>query len=213
MRPWQHAKSSARKERDWLIDLPIHEFMDSTKAACPDLRHRMILHNADLGPELTARAFPDRNDARAVALRHVVEDLGTTATLAAWLAGCDLTRLPRPLFRRLPLSLEPLPALIAAAQGLRDEDGPRAVVDLLLLPTRLAGPGALSVLFNGFGPAIVRNVIGPPSAVHGRHVERVVFDPAYAAEMAVQWVFGTIPPLTEIVSAVSHMPELGEVAM
>ncbi len=58
MRPWQHAKSSARKERDWLIDLPIHEFMDSTKAACPDLRHRMILHNADLGPELTARAFP-----------------------------------------------------------------------------------------------------------------------------------------------------------
>ena len=60
MRPWQHAKSSARKERDWLADLPIHEFMDSTKAACPDLRHRMILHNADLGqnspPELSLLA-------------------------------------------------------------------------------------------------------------------------------------------------------------
>ena len=105
MRPWQHAKSSARKERDWLADLPIHEFMDSTKAACPDLRHRMILHNADLGPELAARAFPGRSDARAVALRHVAEDLGCTPTLAEWLAECDLTRLPRPLSRRLPSPL------------------------------------------------------------------------------------------------------------
>jgi len=213
MRPWQHAKSSARKERDWLSDLPIHEFMGSTKAACPDLRHRMILHNADLGPELAARAFPDRSDTRAVALRHVAEDLGCTPTLGEWLAECDLTRLPRPLSRRLPLSLEQLPARIASAQGLWDEDGPRAVVDLLLLPVRFAGPGALSVLFNGFGPTIARNVIGPPRTVHGRHIRHAVFDSAYAAEMIVQWVFGTIPPLTEVVSAVSHVPEVGQEAM
>ena len=213
MRPWQHAKSSARKERDWLVDLSIHEFMDSTKAACPDLRHRMILHNADLGPELAARAFPNRSDARAVALRHVAEDLGCTPTLAEWLAGCDLTRLPRPLSRRLPLTLEQLPERIASAQGLRDEVGPRAVVDLLLLPIRLAGPGALSVLLNGFGPAIARNVIGPARTVRGRHVEHAVFDPAYAAEMIVEWVFGTIPPLTEVVAAVSHVPEIGSEAI
>jgi hypothetical protein len=187
--------------------------MDSTKAACPDLRHRMILHNADLGPELAARAFPDRSDARAIALQHVAEDLGCTPTLAEWLAGCDPTRLPRPLSRRLSLSLEQLPARIASAQGLRDEDGPRAVVDLLLLPVRLAGPGALSVLLNGFGPAIVRGVIGPPRKVRGRHVEHAIFDPAYAAEVIVQWVFGTMPPLTDVVSAVSQVPDLGQEAM
>jgi len=173
----------------------------------------MILHNADLGPELAARAFPDHSDAKAVALQHVAEDLGCTPTLAEWLACCDLTRLPRPLSRRLPLSFEQLPACIASAQGLRDEDELRAIVDLLLLPIRLAGPGALSLLLNGFGPAIVRNVIGPPHTVHGRYVEHVVFDPAYAAEMIVQWVFGTIPPLTEVVSAVSHVPEFGQEAM
>jgi hypothetical protein len=44
MRPWQYAKSSARKKRDSLVDLPIFELMDSERAACPDLRHRMILH-------------------------------------------------------------------------------------------------------------------------------------------------------------------------
>ena len=80
------------------------------------------------------------------------------------------------------LSLEQLPARIASAQGLWDEDGPRAVVDLLLLPVRFAGPGALSVLFNGFGPTIARNVIGPPRTVHGRHIRHAVFDSAYAAD-------------------------------
>lgn len=67
MRPWQHARSSAGKDGDWVADLPIHEFMDSTKAACPDLRHRMVLHNTDLGPELAARLFPERADARSIA--------------------------------------------------------------------------------------------------------------------------------------------------
>jgi hypothetical protein len=209
MRPWQHAKSSARKDRNWIGDLPIHEFMDSTKVACPDLRHRMILHNTDLGPELAARAFPDRHDARQVALQHVAEDLGCSPTLADWLEGCDAERLPRPLHRRLPLALDDLPARITSAQGLRDDDGPRAVLDLLLLPVRLAGPGALGVLLNGVGPAMARSVIGPPCEVPGRNAERAVFDPAYAAETVIQWIFGKIPSLIEVVSAVSHPPGVG----
>lgn len=214
MRPWQHAKSSARKERDWISDLPIHEFMDSTKFACPDLRHRMILHNADLGPELAARTFPDRDDARAIALQHVIEDLGCAPRLADWLGHCDPARLPQPLARRLPLSVAQLLGRVASAQGLRDEEGPSAVLDLLLLPVRLAGPGALCVLFNGVGPALVRNVIGPPRVSPGRHDgAHSVFDRAYAAETIIQWVFGMIPPLTEVVSAVSSTPDLGGAGM
>jgi len=152
----------------------------------------MILHNADLGPELAARTFPDRHDARAIALQHVIEDLGCTPRLADWLASCDPARLPQPLARRLPLSLAQLRGRVASAQGLRDEEGPSAVLDLLLLPVRLAGPGALSVLFNGVGPALVLSVIGPPRVSPGRHGAHTVFDPAYAAETIIQWVFGTI---------------------
>jgi hypothetical protein len=209
MRPWQHAKSSVRKDRLWIEDLPIHEFIDSTKVACPDLRHRMILHNADLGPELAARAFPHRRDARTVALRHVAEDLGCVPTLADWLEECDTMQLPRPLQRRLPLTFEHLPEHIASIQGLRDADSPGAVLDLLLLPVRLAGPGALSVLFNGIGPALARSIIGPPFPAPGRYVERVVFDPAYAAETIIRWIFGTIPSLIEVVSAVLNPPSVG----
>jgi hypothetical protein len=208
MRPWQHAKSSARKDRDWRADLAIHEFIDSTKMACPDLRHRLILHNADLGPELVARAFPDRADARTVALQHVAEDLGCTPTLADWLDHCDLVRFPRPLSRRLPLCLDELPTHVAVAQGLRDEDGPRAVIELLMLPVSLAGPGALSVLCNGIGPALARSILGPPRLVPGRHIAHAVFDSAYAAETVIQWIFGTIPPLAKVVSAVSSEPSI-----
>ena len=208
MRPWQHAKSSAGKNGIWLDDLPIHEFMDSTKAACPDLRHRMILHNADLGPELAARAFPGRSDARTVALQHVTEDLGHTPTLADWLADCDLARLPRPLARRMPLDRDQLSAQLARSQRLSDPDAPRAVLDLLLLPTSLAGAAALSVLLNGFGPALARAVFGPPREMPGVHGAKAVFDAAYTAEAVTHWVYGTIPPLQDIAGSVSRMPVL-----
>ena len=206
MRPWQHAKSSAGKGGDWLADLPIHEFMDSTKAACPDLRHRMILHNADLGPELAARAFPDRHDARAVALQHVAEDLGCTPTLADWIGGCAPLRMPRPISRRLPLDCGMLAAQLARSQQLRDGDEVRAVLDLLLLPAKIAGPAALPILLNGFGPSLARFVFGPPRELPGLQGGQAVFDAAYAAEAVAHWVFGAILPLPDIVAAVREAP-------
>lgn len=206
MRPWQHARSSAGKHRDWHADLSIHEFMDSTKMACPDLRHRVVLHNADLGTELAARAFPGRPDARAVALRHVDEDLGCTPTLAEWLDGCNLARLPRPLYRRLPLRFDGLAGQVARAQGLRDDDWPQGVLDLLLLPMRLAGPDALGLLLNGAAPAIVRQIVGAPRAVPGPGGGHAIFDPAHAAEAVIYWLFGTIPPLSDVAAAVQHVP-------
>lgn len=206
MRPWQHAKSSAGKGGDWLADLPIHEFMDSTKAACPDLRHRMILHNADLGPELAARVFPNRVDARAVALRHVAEDLGCTPTLADWVNSCDPLRMPRPISRRLPLDRPMLAAHLARGQHLRDDVEVRAVVDLLLLPTEIAGPAALPVLLNGFGPALARVVFGPPRERPGMQGGQGIFDAAYVAEAVAHWVFGAILPLVGVVAAVQRAP-------
>ena len=82
MQPYVHARASARRSgRAWQEDLPIHEFLDLAKHACPDLRHRILLHNSDLGPELAALAFPERADARQIVLSHVKQDLGWTPPL------------------------------------------------------------------------------------------------------------------------------------
>jgi hypothetical protein len=129
MRPYQHARASAaRSGREWVEDLAIHEFIDSTKAAFPDLRHRMILHSVDLGGELAARAFPGRPDAREVVRRHVIEDVGHARTVGDWLAHCNLHRLPRPHPGSLPIDEEALIEAERQRQALADDDGPRAVL-------------------------------------------------------------------------------------
>ena len=47
MKPYVHARLSARKYGGEPEDyLELHDFMDSTKAALPDVRHRAILHSA-----------------------------------------------------------------------------------------------------------------------------------------------------------------------
>jgi hypothetical protein len=57
MQPYIHAQASARQSgRVWQDDLEIHEFLDLAKHACPDLRHRLLLHNSDLGSGLIAAA-------------------------------------------------------------------------------------------------------------------------------------------------------------
>ena len=46
-KPWIHAKSSAKKHGGTAEDyMEIHNFMDSSKAAHADVRHRAVLHSA-----------------------------------------------------------------------------------------------------------------------------------------------------------------------
>lgn len=46
-KPWIHAESSARKFGGRPEEyLPIHDFMDSSKAVFPDNRHRALTHNS-----------------------------------------------------------------------------------------------------------------------------------------------------------------------
>lgn len=202
MRPWQHAKASAaRGGRLWTDDLAIHEFVDSTKASLADLRHRMVLHNDDLGPTLAARAFAAHPHAERVAREHAREDLGEDVSLRWWLARCDPTRLPRVRNR------EDHHALVARATarfGL-DDDGPvRAVLAVLTLPEQLApahGSIARAVLGNDAGIAIVRAVLGPATELPAAQGRRVVFDPAFCAEGMIHWWFGRIPSLRELASA------------
>jgi hypothetical protein len=211
MRPWQHAKSSASGTmRHWRDDLPIHEFLDLTKAAHPDLRHRLVLHNADLGPFLAEQAFSGRADARAIALRHVDEDMGGRPSLADWLRGCALDHLPHPPSRRGVAWSEELIAMVVRERRLADDSRPRAVLALLTLPIRLCpdvGDVALAILCNSAGPSIVRQVLGPPDDAPALPAGKVIFDPAWAAEAMIYWLMGNrIPTLGEVVAAVREIP-------
>lgn len=203
MRPFHHARSSAsRSERDWREDLPIHEFIDSSKAAFADLRHRMILHSADLGGELASLAFPDRTDAREIVVEHVIEDLGESRNLADWLQCCRLSQMPRPHPRSLPIDRERLIGLEQKRFDLADSAGPKNVFDILSLPAKLApnyGYYAWSILCNSFGVAVVRRLLGPPHELAGKTKNRVIFDPAWCAESMIFSLYRTIPELRSVV--------------
>lgn len=86
-KPYIHAESSARKWGGKPEDyLAIHNFMDSSKAAFPDNRHRVLTHNSwFIGPDgPLERAFGPtilNSDGRQVSVRdigeqHVLEDYG-----------------------------------------------------------------------------------------------------------------------------------------
>ena len=205
MRPYHHARASAaRSGNDWREDLKIHEFIDSSKTAFPDLRHRMILHSTDLGGELAARAFPDRLDARELVKNHIIEDLGQVRTIHDWLSHCRTQQLPRPHPGSLPVNEEVLLEAERARQTLADHQGPRAVLEILRLPLVLApqhGDYAWSVLCNSFGPCVVRQILGPPRELPGANGTAVIFDPAWCAEAMIFAIFRTIPELRWVVMA------------
>mgnify|MGYP001559349326 CR=1 FL=1 len=93
MKPLQHAEKSVKRYGGRLADyLEVHEFLDMTKAAHPDMRHRAILHNS-MGPFIAVQVF-GRNfensdgriiDTRQVCEDHILEDLGRIPTVSDFL--------------------------------------------------------------------------------------------------------------------------------
>jgi len=106
MKPYLHAMKSAKKYGgQWQDYIELHNWFDQTKQNVPDVRHRLILHNA-FGIFLLEKQFGItlKNSAgrtfsvRDVGEDHVLEDLGTIPTLekclslvnieaAHWLGG------------------------------------------------------------------------------------------------------------------------------
>lgn len=93
MKPWQHAKNSAKKWGGKPEDyVALHDWFDQTKSALPDMRHRAILHSS-FGIFLLEQQFGHNitnSDGKRVSVRdigedHVVEDLGFIPTLERWL--------------------------------------------------------------------------------------------------------------------------------
>lgn len=93
MKPYLHGKIHAKKYGGNPNDYAdIDDFIDSTKAAVPDVRHRAILHSA-FGCFLVERAFGRTRvnsdgkeySPRDVAEDHILQDLGFIPTVEKYL--------------------------------------------------------------------------------------------------------------------------------
>lgn len=93
MKPYLHAKITAKKYGGVPEDyMKIHEFIDHSKAAVADVRHRAMLHSA-WGIYVVSQVFGDlltNTDGKMVCVRdvaedHILQDLGFIPTMDEWL--------------------------------------------------------------------------------------------------------------------------------
>jgi hypothetical protein len=98
MKPYFHGKVSVKKfggcEADYQA---IHDFLDSSKAHFPDMRHRALLHSS-FGiyiAEMVFGTFITNSDGKKVQVRdiaeqHVLDDMGRIPTVQDYLQHMPL---------------------------------------------------------------------------------------------------------------------------
>lgn len=98
MKPYLHGKVSVKKwggkEEDYQA---IHDFLDSSKACHPDMRHRAILHSS-FGIYICEKVFGTyivnsdgfKVQVRDIAERHVIDDMGRIPTVSDYLNGMPM---------------------------------------------------------------------------------------------------------------------------
>lgn len=98
MKPFLHGKVSVKKwggkEEDYQ---EIHDFLDSSKACHPDMRHRAILHSS-FGIYICEKVFGiniKNSDGKLVSVRdiaerHVLDDMGRIPTVSDYLNGMPM---------------------------------------------------------------------------------------------------------------------------
>ena len=98
MKPHLHANISAKQHGGKAEDyVAIHEFIDHSKAALADVRHRAMLHSA-WGIYVVSQVFGDlitNSDGQSVSVRdiaeeHVIQDLGYIPTMEDWLKNMTI---------------------------------------------------------------------------------------------------------------------------
>ena len=174
MNPVQHARSSAHHHGGtWKDYAPFHLFFDQSKAAFPQVQHRIFLHTTDLGYELARRVHGDHimnSEGKAVSVKvlmeqHMREDLGFRLVLDDWLnllpepswyAGRERVRLSREIQAFIS---EPEVAAAATWGGEADEYCP--LTEFLDLGSRVSqNPLAPLVLNNSLGIFLAEQALG-----------------------------------------------------
>ena len=92
MKPLQHAQISQKTHGGmWQDYIEVHNFLDSSKAACAHFKHRFLLHHLE-GIELGARIFGasiinSENktiETRRILTEHLIEDVGRIVSVDDW---------------------------------------------------------------------------------------------------------------------------------
>lgn len=98
MKPYLHGQVSVKKFGGKTEDYQeIHDFLDSSKAHFPDMRHRALLHSS-FGIYLTEKVFGINivnSDGKTVSVRdiaeqHVMDDMGKIPTVQDYLEGMPI---------------------------------------------------------------------------------------------------------------------------
>lgn len=96
MKPYMHGKISVKKFGGEVEDYQeIHDFIDSSKAHFPDMRHRAILHSSFgiyitervFGTTLTRKSDGKKVQVRDIAEQHIIDDMGKIPTVQDYLEG------------------------------------------------------------------------------------------------------------------------------
>jgi hypothetical protein len=204
MKPFLHAQISAKIfGGHWKETLPIHDMLDSSKAAHPTMRHRAVFHS-DLGVTIAQSIFAPSKcspmsgvaDVGSVAIQHIEDDLGRVPTIAEW-AQClrvpdtafgGLGRLGRSAFRA-----EPAAACVARWGGTTSDYQP--LIDWFAEPELITGrPHAGLLLQNSFGLFVAERVFGSVIEPTGRRCVSV----REIGETLVLARYGIIPSLDAI---------------
>lgn len=94
MKPLEHAQLSVKKHGGLIEDyIEIHEWLDSSKAHVPDMRHRAMFHHSygiylcqdKFGVSLTQAQTGKLIAVRDVAEEHILQDMGRIPTLQDYL--------------------------------------------------------------------------------------------------------------------------------
>jgi len=92
MKPLQHAQSSAKTHGGrWQDYIEVHNFLDSSKAACAHFKHRFLLHHRE-GIELGVRILGESLttsenktiETRRILNEHLIEDVGRSVSVEDW---------------------------------------------------------------------------------------------------------------------------------
>ena len=170
MKPFQHAQISAKLSGGhWKDTLPIHDLLDSSKAAHPTMRHRAVLHS-ELGVSITRSIFDDSQcsfsgvafDAEFIAMQHIEDDLGRVPTVADW---AECLRVPNEAFAgfgrlgRRAFCEDPAAACVARWGGVTMDYRP--LIDWFDEPERMTGLRHAGLLLqNSFGLFVSERVFG-----------------------------------------------------
>ncbi len=199
MKPLQHAQISAKTYGGcWQEYIEVHNFLDSSKAACAHFKHRFLLHHRE-GIELGVKIFGEtliNSESREIEIRrlltdHLIEDVGSVVCVEEW-AQDLLPDAKSPFYKFLAKKREQIAADLVLGE---DEllgafnlsaRGRAAVRNFLAFPLEnSAHPAALLVSHNSFavflaerifGCAFVKNTDSQKQLVAVREVfERLIF--------------------------------------